>query len=62
MMRKLNNIWVDINLKNYKNKELENDFILLQFDIINFLQNIILKQNLKFILLLFENIIEIVKN
>lgn len=62
MMRNLNNIWVDINLKNYKNKELENDFILLQFDIINFLQNIILKQNLKFILLLFENIIEIVKN
>ena len=29
MMKNQNNTWVDTNLRNYKNKELENDFILL---------------------------------
>ena len=29
MMKKLSNIWVNINLKNYRNKDLENDFIII---------------------------------
>ena len=36
MMKNQNNTWVDTNLRNYKNKDLENDFILLSITI-NFL-------------------------
>lgn len=36
MMKNQNNTWVDTNLRNYKNKDPENDFILLSITI-NFL-------------------------